>query len=179
MDFRQRREQETFLAATRFSAIALSLALFTVLLTLAEAILYEADEGSVVGRCSILIVSGVRLGGPYLGVIMTIVAFGFALVAKKPEQVWLWRFFVYGSAVGLLASLILLIWISIGVANDNELISGMAALPKICVPVEGNAGPEIRSDLSWFLPALMVWFGGIIARQLGVKLPAVTIENGG
>jgi len=177
MHYRRRRESEKSTAASYFVVFAVVLITLPLLLSAVE--LLFVPTGVEVwhsrGRCLMRWVAGANLGGYYLELILAIVAFGSALIARQFEFVQRWRVLVYGSAAGVLSCLVILVTVRAGAP-------GLEWLPEIksCdAPLSTDALSQLRTDFSRYCIAAIIWYCGIAATQFGIELPKLVKQGQG
>jgi hypothetical protein len=169
MGYRRRRESEKSTAASYFVVFAVVIVTFPLLLAAVE--LLFAPTGVEIwhsrGRCLLRWVSGANLGGYYLQLVLALLAFGSALIAKRLEFVQRWRILVYGSAAGVLSCLIILITV-------RGEAPGLEFLPEIksCrAPLDSDALSQLEGEFFRYSVAAIIWYCGIVATQFGIELP--------
>jgi hypothetical protein len=163
---RRRREGEKSRAATYFVVFAVIVVTVPLLWAAGELVFVGSQASPGTGRCLVRMVSSAHLGGRYLELILAILAFGSALVAKKVEFVQRWRILVYGSAIGIASCLVILIRVQEG-TDALHMLSEIAC----DAPLAAKALDQLHSDFTWYAIAAIGWYCLIIATQLGLQLP--------
>lgn len=169
MAYRRRREAEKSTAASYFVVIAVVLITVPLFLTAVE--LLFAPSGIELwhsrGRCLLRWVSGANLGGYYIELVLAVLAFGSALVARQFAFIQRWRVLVYGSAAGVLSCLVILII----VRDGSPALEFLPEIKRCDAPLDENALSQLRADFSRYCIAAIIWYCGITATQFGMELP--------
>jgi hypothetical protein len=182
MDFRKRRDDETYRAATMIVAVTVSFMTLVMVSLAIELLALSKSDTWVVGRFIVLRmgVPGNGVSGYLLTIVFYVITFGAGLVSKRLDRVLEWRWIVYASIIGIAASIIALINIAGDAAQyiaDDLTRDGMIFdfLPNAEKNRERQAVEERIKSVSI---STAIWFVSQLSIQFGVRLPKPTNIDG-
>jgi hypothetical protein len=175
MRLRKRRDSETSLVAT-WVVIGSLIATLAFLARLGWELTRPSVFSNDFARCVLLSAASLSFAKVMPGLLL-ILSFGAATVAKNLSRIRSWQLIVGTSIIGAVAALVLVL----NLALDDQLPK-FAPLPCFSAivldgEIDGRAIDKIvgetKERLIQVLLAVAAWYLGVLATQLGLKLPKI------